>query len=108
MTLEQLKTVLSGVLPGKVNYYAWPEKEAPALPYILYYSTGSDYFAGDNIVYHSQRPVRIELYSRLKDLATEEAVETALTTAGLYWERDESYIDDEKVYLTVYEVEING
>ena len=108
MTLAQLKTALSAVLPDKVSYYAWPVGEAPPLPYILFYSVGSDNFGADNVVYHSRREVRIELYTRLKDLTTEAAVEAALTAAEIYWERDESYIDDEKVYLTVYEVEING
>ena len=52
--------------------------------------------------------VRIELYACSKDLATEAAIEAALTGAGIYWTRDESYIADEKVYLTIYEVTING
>lgn len=108
MTIAQLKTVLNAVLPGKVTFYAWPVGDAPPLPYICYYSTGSDNFAADNVVYSSRRPVRIELYTEAKDLATEAAVEQALTASGIYWDRDESYIDDEQVYLTIYEVEING
>lgn len=108
MTLPQLHTTLAAVLPDKVRYYAWPVGEAPPLPYILYFSIGSDNFGADNVVYSSRRSVRIELYSRLKDLATEAAVEAALTAAGTYWDRDESYVDDEQVYLTVYEVETNG
>lgn len=108
MTLQELKTALSAVLPDKVIYNAWPVGEAPPLPYVCYYSTGSDNFAADNIVYDSSRPVRIELYARSKDLATEAAIEAALTGAEIYWTRDESYIADEKVYLTIYEVTING
>lgn len=106
MTLAELNTTLSAVLPGRIVYNAWPVGEAPPLPYVCYYSTGSDNFAADNVVYDSNRPVRIELYTRSKDLATEAAVEAALTGAGIYWSRDESYIDDEKVYLTIYEVTI--
>lgn len=108
MTLAELNTTLSAVLPGRIVYNAWPVGEAPPLPYVCYYSTGSDNFAADNVVYDSNRPVRIELYTRSKDLATEAAVEAALTGAGIYWSRDESYIADEKVFLTSYEVTING
>ena len=108
MTLQELNTALSAVLPGKVVYNAWPVGEAPALPFICYFSTGSDNFAADNIVFNSSRPVRIELYTKQKDLATEAALEAKLTHEGIYWTRDESYIDDEKVFLTVYEVTING
>lgn len=108
MTLAELNTTLSAVLPGRIVYNAWPVGEAPPLPYVCYYSTGSDNFAADNVVYDSNRPVRIELYTRSKDLTTEAAIEAALTGAGIYWTRDESYIDDEKVFLTIYEVTING
>lgn len=106
MTLQELNTALSAVLPGKVVYNAWPVGEAPPLPYMCYYSTGSDNFGADNKVYNSNRSVRIELYMRSKDLTTEAAVETALNGVGLYWTRDESYIDDEKVFMTIYEVTI--
>ena len=108
MTLAELNTTLSAVLPGRIVYNAWPVGEAPPLPYVCYYSTGSDNFAADNVAYDSNRPVRIELYTRSKDLTTEAAVEAALTGAGIYWSRDESYIDDEKVFMTIYEVTING
>lgn len=106
MTLQELKTALSAVLPDKVIYNAWPIGEAPPLPYMCYYSTGADNFGADNKVYNSNRSVRIELYMRSKDLTTEAAVETALNGVGLYWTRDESYIDDEKVFMTIYEVTI--
>ena len=106
MTLENLHATLSAVLPDKVVYTAWPIGEAPPLPYMCYYSTGADNFGADNKVYNSNRNVRIELYTRSKDLTTEAAVETALNGVGLYWTRDESYIDDEKVFMTIYEVTI--
>lgn len=108
MTLKELKTVLLGVLPEKVTYRAWPVGDAPKLPYICYFSTGSDNFAADNIVYHSGTPVRIELYEELKDLTLEGQLEAALTAAGIFWERDETYINDERCYMIIYEVSIHG
>ena len=106
MTLAELHTTLSAVLPDKVVYNAWPVGEAPPLPYMCYYSTGADNFGADNKVYNSNRSVRIELYTRSKDLTTEAAIEAALDGVDLYWTRDESYIDDEKVFMTIYEVTI--
>lgn len=106
MTLENLHATLSAVLPDKVVYNAWPVGEAPPLPYMCYYSTGAENFAADNQVFSSNRDVRIELYARSKDLTTEASIEAALNGAGLYWTRDESYISDENVYLTIYEVTI--
>ena len=108
MTLSELKQLLTGVLPDKVTSRAWPVNEAPQLPYICYFATGSDNFAADNIVYHSSTLVRIELYEDLKDLTLEGEIEDALNGAGLYWVREETYIDDERCHLIIYEVEING
>ena len=108
MTLTELKAVLESAMPDKVTYRAWPVNEAPQLPYICYFATGSDNFGADNIVYHSATPVRIELYEETKNLTTEGTFESALTSAGIYWDRDETYLDDERCYLIIYEVTING
>lgn len=108
MTLTELKTVLEGILPDKVIYRDWPVGNAPQLPYINYMATGSDNFAADNIVYLSGTPVRIELYEETKNLTLEGQLEAALTAAGIYWDREETYIDDERCYEIIYEVEING
>lgn len=108
MQLSDLKTVLAGVLPGKVTYYMWPVNESPALPFICFYATGADNFGADNIVYHSNTPVRIELYEELKDLALEGQLEAAFTASELFWTREETYIDDEHCYMIIYEVTIHG
>lgn len=108
MTISDLYTLLSDVLPGKVVYNAWKVGEAPPLPYVVYYSAGASNFAADNVVYGSRRDVRIELYSQQKDFSIETGFEAALTTAGIYWTRDESFIAEENVFMTIYEVKING
>lgn len=106
MTMQELRAVLEAALPKKVTYRAWPVGKAPALPYLCYFVTGSDNFGADNIVYHSGDNIRIELYTEQKDLATEQALESALTTAGVYWDREDLYLDAEKCYMTIYEVTI--
>ena len=108
MTLDELKTILEGVMPDEVVYRAWPVGHASQLPYIAYLATGSDNFAADNIVYRSGTPVRVELYEETKNLTLEGQLEAALTAAGIYWDREETYIDDERCYEIIYEVEING
>lgn len=108
MTLADLMTKLDLVLHGKVTYRSWPVGEAPQLPFICFMATGSDNFGADNIVYHSRTPVRIELYEVSKDLTLEGQLEAALTDAGLFWEREETYLDDEKCYEIIYEVTLNG
>ena len=105
MTLEEVYTMLSRTgLP--VCYKAWPEGAAPPLPYICFFFFEADNFAADGIVYHKRLRVTVELYSRHKDAASEELIETALTTAGIFWEKEETYIDTEKVFMEIYEIEV--
>lgn len=106
MQISDLKTVLLSVLPNKVTYRSWPVNQAPQLPFICFFATGSDNFGADNIVYHSRTPIQIELYEELKDLTLEGQLETALNDAGLFWNRQETYLDDEKCYMMIYEVTI--
>lgn len=103
MTLEELKTTLkSSGLP--VTYRAWPEGEAPALPYICYLVTGSSNFAADGIVYAGFQRVQVELYTRIKDEETEDKVEQTLSS--FVWEKTEEYIDSEECYQILYEIEV--
>lgn len=91
---------------GKVAYRAFPEKEAPDLPFICYLESGSNNFNADNIAYVKKKIVDIELYSRNKDIASEEAIEEKLNELGLPFEKDETYINSEKCYEIIYTVEV--
>lgn len=109
MTLTELYAALDGLtgFKDKVVYHHWPAPEAiPAMPFIAYAEEGSDNFGADNIVYKKISRIRIELYSENKDTASEGAIETMLTNNSIYWEKDETYIDDERCYETIYSIEV--
>ena len=103
MTLEEFAAVLeSTALP--VAYRAWPEGEAPELPFLCYLSTGTDTLPADGGVYHQWDKVRVELYTERKDPAAEKRVEAALS--GFTWTKDETYIESERCYLIVYDIDV--
>lgn len=105
MTLEALETILRGTgLP--VTYREWPVGHAPALPYICYLQVGDDNDAADGIVYYSAKRVRIELYTVKKSPAVEKLITDALTSAGIYYTTEEDYIDEERFYQIIYEIEV--
>ena len=64
----------------------------------------------DNTNYAQITELTIELYTDNKDFAAEAAVEDALTAAEIVYEKDETYIDSERMYMVTYstEVLING
>lgn len=108
MELENIANILSNIqgFADKVTYSAWPAKEAPPLPYICYVERDSDNFIADGIVYSPANQIDIELYSLLKDPASELAIESALTDAGLIYEKTCDFITSENCYLTTYEIEV--
>lgn len=106
--LEELRHILESIqgFRNKIAYRAFPENEAPSLPFICYLETGTDNFFADNTVYHSSSVVDIELYSRNRDIASEKLVEEKLRENHITWTKDIRYIDDEKCYETIYTVEV--
>lgn len=106
MTLEKLYTLLNTQFPGKVCYNAFPESEAPAMPFICIVATNTDNFGADNQVYFKRQRVDIELYTKYKDPTTEGALEGVLDGAGLFYNASDTYIEDEKCFERIYEIEV--
>lgn len=109
MQYAQVANVISGI-GYPYAYRAFPDNTKKSPPYIVYFYDGNDDFYADNINYQEIVGLRIELYTRNKDFTAEAAVETALRNADISWVKDEVYVEEEKMYLIVYESEviING
>lgn len=108
MTLAEVKTMLEGItgFSNKVVYNAWPEGKAPSLPFIVFLETGENPMAADGIRYYASRKISIELYTNTKDLVTEGLVEAKLTETGIFYVKSEEYLNDERCYFTLYEIEV--
>ena len=103
MELKQIKEMLEAT-GFPVVYRAWPIDEAPPLPYICYLVAYSNNFGADDTVYWPINHLQIELYTELKDPESEGKIEMALSS--LYWEKTETYIDTERCYQILYEIEV--
>lgn len=86
-------------------YYQFPETRE-ATPFICFFYGGSNDFLADDSNYRKIERLVIELYTKNKDLALETSVEGALASHGLVWSRSEYYVDNERLYETVYETNI--
>ena len=105
MTLPELKALLDSTgIP--VTYYQWGEGKAPDLPYIVYYADEDVGFCADDRVYSEEIGVTIEVYSNQKDLNLEAQMKDILNNNNLPYESYESYLDDEKMFLKAFEINI--
>ena len=106
MTFDQVSVMIGNIgLPYAYDHF--PKKAGPGgPPFICYMFTGSNNFAADGVVYQRIESLRVELYTDVKNPTIEQQVEDALTAAGIVFERDEDYIEAERMHMTVYTTEI--
>ena len=104
MTLKEFKEMLDETkLP--VTYYEFEDK-APPLPFLVYFETETDNFAADGIVYHEIKRMAVELYVKKRDLSLEQSIEALFYKNGIFWQKEFQYLNDEKCYFILYEMEI--
>ena len=104
-TLNEIKVILERThLP--VAYHHFAEGESPGPPFIVFLSPGSHNFSADGIVYQKIDRLDVELYTDQKNPVAEQTLESALDSAGLFYDKEETYIDSEKLYEVLYEMEV--
>lgn len=90
-------------IPFAYSHFA--EGEAPDPPFICYLFPSTDNFFADGTVYVDIDVVNIELYTDKKDPELEKKLQALLTKAGLTYEKNEVWIEEERLYEVVYEFE---
>lgn len=91
-----------------VAYSHYAEGEVPKPPFLTYYFPGTDNFSADGLVYQEINELDIEIYSRGKALEAEQAVSEWLTSQGLFYEKQEYYIESEKLIQVIFEISLIG
>lgn len=109
MTYKEIATMLNRVgIP--TAYYQFSEEEIKAEnikpPFICFYYDRSDDFYADNSNYQKIVNLVIELYSDSKDFALEQTIEQILNENELTYTKNETFIEDELLFMEVYEMEV--
>lgn len=105
MSWEEILSALQGTgMPVAYDHFA--EGEAPLPPYVVYRNPGSDNFKADGMVYHKVDELDVELYTDTKDTEAEGKVEAALDEMELFYNKTETFINSEKLYMVLYETEV--
>ena len=105
MTLQEIQTLVDSVgVPSA--YFQFTENTAQPPPFICWYLPESVNFHADGVVYATLATLVVELYTDEKDDAKEAAVEAALDGAELGWQKEETYIGGEELWMVTYTTEV--
>lgn len=88
------------------SYYQFTKDTAVSPPFICYYYPDRNDFYADGINYARISWLVIELYTDKKDFALEKTVESVLAGYELSYERQETYISQELMYMVAYTMEV--
>lgn len=75
-------------------------------PFIVYMYPGTENFFADGITYAGINQLDVELYTDSKSLEIEKQLEQVLKSHGIGYEKTESYLESEKMYMILYETEV--
>src|SRR5690625_84723 len=110
MTLQELNLALREI--GYPVYYSHPtvndNSPPPVPPYITYLFAYSNDLIADNVNYTKISQMQVELYTRIKDLNAEIQVQNKLKDLRLPYYKYETYLDSEKLFQIIYEIQIIG
>lgn len=105
MTHSEVAAMIASVgLP--YAYYQFPDNTEQQPPFICFYYQNNNDFIADNTNFQKIEHLVIELYTDNKDFALEQTLEGVLTSAGIVYSRDETYIDSERMQEVVYESDV--
>ena len=107
MTLEEIAELIDSFgFSWRYSHF----NETPEPPYVVYYYPSENDVQADNTNYVNRRQLYIELFTKTKDTTSEATIESTLKSAGLSWYKQTDFLNDEKLFQTVYEMEviING
>lgn len=108
MTLQELvKSLRSTGYPVAFSHFKVDDNNPPPdPPYILYTTPNNPDFMADNKNYHEITDVDIELYTEIKDLQAEKAIQDLLKEIKLPYSSYQVYIDSEDLHQKTYEVRL--
>ena len=105
MTYEEVSTLVESIgYPSA--YYQFEEDTAKKPPFVVFYFPQRDDMFADNSNYTHIEQLIIELYTPEKDWDAEAAVEAVLESNEITYEKEETYIESEQLYMAVYQAEV--
>ena len=108
MTYQEINQMVKSIgLPYAYRTFTTDDRsKKPKPPYIIFfYDSGDDLYA-DNSNYQRIERLSIELYTDNFDPELKGRVENTLKDNGLTYRREEVYLEDERMLMNSYEMEV--
>ena len=107
MTHKEVMDLVEQInIPSAYHHFAEGEVVNP--PFLVYLYPSSNNFSADGKVYCKIQRLDFELYTDKKDIKLERQVEAVLDKHGLFYEKTEVWIEKEKLYEVLYEMEVTN
>ena len=103
--MDRIKQLISDI-GFPFAYHHFSEGESPDPPFLVYLTPGSHNFSADGVVYHRVDQLDIELYTDKKQPEQEAKLEAVLDEAGMFYDKTERFIQSERLYEVLYEMEV--
>ena len=87
-------------------YGHFVEGEAPEPQFAVFLYPRADNFSADGVTYFKRNALDIEVYTDLKDPELEEGIEAVLLRHGIFYGKSEVWIESERLYEVLYEMEV--
>lgn len=87
-------------------YYQFEEGSGQQCPFITFFYGSRNDFKADDTNYVRIAGLTIELYTDEKDFVLEEKVEDVLESKDIPYQKEEVYIDSEKMFEVIYKMEV--
>lgn len=105
MTHNEIVEILEEAgLPLAYDHFA--EGESPDPPFLIFLFPSSDNFSADGRVYQKIDTLHIELYTDLKQPGLETSIESVLDGHGIFYNKTEIWIPEERLYEVLYSTEV--
>ena len=89
-----------------VAYDHFAEGESPEPPFLIFLFPSSSNFPADGRVYAKINALHFELYTDKKEPEIEAKVEAVLDQRGIFYDKSEVWIADERLYEVLYTMEV--
>lgn len=103
MSEKELFSLLATLkIPVAYDHFEEYPKQKVVPPFIVYRNTDTFTQKADDITWYKHNNYIIDLVTDKKDAQLEESVEALLTENLLPFDKEENYIDDERIYQIRY------